>query len=150
MKNYQAKLSRTDWDMVIVDEAHKMSASIWGGEIKVTKRYRLGELLGSITRHFLLMTATPHNGKEEDFQMFLKLIDADRFEGRFREGVHEVDVSDILRRMVKENLYRFDGRLYFLNVVPTPSVIYFLRRNKLYTIMSPTTYAPNSTVPKIY
>ncbi len=109
----QQKLRRTDWDLVVVDEAHKMSASFWGGELKITKRYRLGELLSQLTRHFLLMTATPHNGKEEDFQMFLKLIDEDRFEGRFREGVHEVDVSDIMRRMVKENLRRFDGRPLF-------------------------------------
>jgi SNF2 family DNA or RNA helicase len=109
----KAKLGRTDWDLVIVDEAHKMSASFWGGEIKITQRYRLGELLGKIGRHLLLMTATPHNGKEEDFQMFLRLIDPDRFEGRFREGVHEVDVSDIMRRMVKENLRRFDGRPLF-------------------------------------
>ncbi len=109
----QAGLARTDWDLVVVDEAHKMSASFWSGELKVTKRYRLGELLGNVARHFLLMTATPHNGKEEDFQAFLKLLDPDRFEGRFREGVHEVDVSDIMRRMVKERLLRFDGRPLF-------------------------------------
>ena len=58
------------------------------------------QLLGELTRHFLLMTATPHNGKEEDFQLFLALLDADRFEGRFRDGVHQVDVSDLMRRMV--------------------------------------------------
>ncbi|MCA9955164.1 MAG: DUF3883 domain-containing protein [Anaerolineales bacterium] len=109
----QAKLSRTDWDLVIVDEAHKMSASLWGGEMKVTKRYRLGELLGSISRHFLLMTATPHNGKEEDFQMFLRLIDPDRFENRSKLHNEPVDVSDIMRRMVKEELRRFDGRPLF-------------------------------------
>ncbi len=109
----QAGLARTDWDLVVIDEAHKMSASFWGGELKITKRYRLGELLGRVARHLLLMTATPHNGKEEDFQAFLKLLDPDRFEGRFREGVHEVDVSDIMRRMVKERLLRFDGRPLF-------------------------------------
>jgi SNF2 family DNA or RNA helicase len=109
----QAKLSRSDWDLVIVDEAHKMSASFWGGEIKVTKRYRLGELLGSISRHFLLMTATPHNGKEEDFQMFLRLIDPDRFENRSKLHNEPVEVSDIMRRMVKEDLRRFDGRPLF-------------------------------------
>jgi SNF2 family DNA or RNA helicase len=109
----QAKHSRTDWDLVIVDEAHKMSASFWGGEMKVTKRYRLGELLGSISRHFLLMTATPHNGKEEDFQMFLRLIDPDRFENRSKLHYEPVDVSDIMRRMVKEELRRFDGRPLF-------------------------------------
>jgi superfamily II DNA or RNA helicase len=109
----QEKLRRSDWDLVIVDEAHKMSASFWGGELKVTRRYRLGQLLGSVSRHLLLMTATPHNGKEEDFQLFLALLDPDRFEGRFREGVHQVDVTDIMRRMVKERLLRFDGRRLF-------------------------------------
>ena len=59
------------------------------------------------------MTATPHNGKEEDFQLFMALLDGDRFEGRFRDGVHEVDVSDIMRRMVKEKLLKFDGRPLF-------------------------------------
>ncbi len=109
----QAKLERTDWDLVIVDEAHKMSATFSGGEIRETKRYKLGKLLGRIARHLLLMTATPHNGKEEDFQLFLALLDADRFEGRFRDGVHVVDVSDLMRRMVKERLLRFDGTPLF-------------------------------------
>jgi hypothetical protein len=54
-----------------------------------------------------------NNGKEEDFQLFLALLDPDRFEGRFREGTHEVDISDIMRRMIKEDLYRFDGRPLF-------------------------------------
>lgn len=108
-----AKLERSDWDLIIVDEAHKMSAHFWGGDVEESKRYRLGKLLGQITRHFLLMTATPHNGKEEDFQLFLKLLDADRFEGRFRDGAHEVDISDLIRRMIKEDLFRFDGRKLF-------------------------------------
>lgn len=109
----QMYLQQTDWDLVVCDEAHKMSASFFGGDLKETKRYRLGKLLGEITRHFLLMTATPHNGKEEDFQLFLALLDQDRFEGRFRDGVHEVDVSDLMRRMVKEKLLKFDGKPLF-------------------------------------
>jgi hypothetical protein len=63
------------------DEAHKMSASFFGGEIKETNRYKPRKLLSRVSRHFLLMTATPHNGKEEDFQLFMALIDGDRFEG---------------------------------------------------------------------
>lgn len=109
----QSRLQQTDWDLVVCDEAHKMSASFFGGDLKETKRYRLGKLLGELTRHFLLMTATPHNGKEEDFQLFLALLDADRFEGRFRDGVHQVDVSDLMRRMVKERLLKFDGKPLF-------------------------------------
>ncbi len=101
------------WDLIICDEAYKMSATFFGGEIRYTKRYRLGQPLSTLTRHFLLMTATPHNGKEEDFQLFLALLDGDRFEGCFRDGVHAVDVSDLMRRMVKENLLKFDGAPLF-------------------------------------
>lgn len=109
----QAKLAQTDWDLVICDEAHKMSASFFGGEIRETKRYKLGKLLSSLTRHFLLMSATPHNGKEEDFQLFMALLDGDRFEGRFRDGVHVSDTSDLMRRLVKEDLLKFDGKPLF-------------------------------------
>lgn len=114
-EDVQAKLSALDcrYDLVVCDEAHKMSATFFGGEIKYTKRYRIGQLLSGLTRHFLLMTATPHNGKEEDFQLFLALLDGDRFEGRFRDGVHQVEVSDLMRRMVKEGLLKFDGRPLF-------------------------------------
>ena len=101
------------WDLVICDEAHKMSASFFGGEVRYTKRYHLGQLLSTRTRNFLLLTATPHNGKEEDFQLFMALLDPDRFEGSFRDGVHTADVSDLMRRMVKENLYKFDATPLF-------------------------------------
>jgi hypothetical protein len=98
---------------VICDEAHKMSASFFGGEVKETKRYKLAKLLGAHCRHFLLLTATPHNGKEEDFQLFMALLDADRFAGRFRDGVHQTDTSDLMRRLVKEKLLKFDGTPLF-------------------------------------
>ena len=87
------RLGQTDWDLVVVDEAHRLSAHFFGAEVKKTKKYVLGETLGAVARHFLLMTATPHAGKEEDFQLFLALLDADRFEGRFRDGVHTIDPS---------------------------------------------------------
>ena len=114
-EDVQNKLSAPDcrYDLVVCDEAHKLSATFFGGEVKYTKRYRLGQLLSGLTRHFLLMTATPHNGKEEDFQLFMALLDGDRFEGKFRDGVHQVEVSDLMRRMVKENLLKFDGRPLF-------------------------------------
>ena len=105
--------SGAGWDLVVFDEAHKLSARFFGGRISYSRRYRLGQLLSGLTRHFLLMTATPHNGKEEDFQLFLALLDRDRFEGRFRHGVHKADISDVMRRVVKERLLTFDGKPLF-------------------------------------
>lgn len=107
-----AKVQVSDWDLVIVDEAHKMSAHQYGNELTKTKRFLLGEVLRERARHLLLLTATPHNGKNEDFLAFMTLIDPERFAGRLRDG--EVpDVSDVMRRLVKENLTTFDGRRLF-------------------------------------
>lgn len=108
-----ARLAACEWDLVVVDEAHRMSAHYEGDEVRETRRYRLGRLLSERTRHLLLMTATPHAGKVEDFQLFLALLDADRFEGRRRSASAEIDTSDLMRRMVKERLLRFDGRPLF-------------------------------------
>lgn len=113
-EDLQEKLaSSTEWDLIICDEAHRMSATFFGGEVKYTKRYQLGQQLGQVCRHLLLMSATPHNGKEEDFQLFMALLDGDRFEGRFRDGVHLADTSDMMRRLTKEELLKFDGRPLF-------------------------------------
>ena len=106
------RLKATDWDLIVCDEAHKMAATIFGDDEKRTKRYNLGMLLSSITRHFLLLSATPHNGKDKDFQLFMKLLDNDRFEGVSRiKG--KIDTSDIMRRLVKEQLLTFEGKPLF-------------------------------------
>jgi len=109
----QIKLCASSWDLVIFDEAHKLAAHFFGQEVKRTRRFNFAEKLSGATRHLLLMTATPHNGKEEDFQLFLSLLDGDRFYGKFRDGVHKVDPSDLMRRMVKEELVKFDGTPLF-------------------------------------
>lgn len=129
----QQKLEMSRWDLVVCDEAHKMSATNFGGEAKYTKRYRLGQLLGDITENLLLLTATPHNGKPADFRYFMALIDKDRFAGanRVKNPISRrgqaaasqaaipdlrddgMDVSDVMRRLVKEELLKFDGRPLF-------------------------------------
>lgn len=107
------ELEQTEWDLVVVDEAHRMGAHYFGGKLEKTKRFLLGELLGRIARHLLLMTATPHSGKEEDFQLFLTLLDRDRFEGKHAEGAHRSDTEGLMRRMVKEDLLTFEGKKLF-------------------------------------
>lgn len=109
----QDKLCGAGWDLVVFDEAHKLAAHFFGSKLEKTSRFKFAEKLGAQTRHLLLMTATPHNGKEEDFQLFLSLLDSDRFYGKFRDGVHKVDCSDLIRRMVKEKLVKFDGTPLF-------------------------------------
>lgn len=129
----QQKLEMSRWDLVVCDEAHKMSATNFGGEPKYTKRYRLGQLLGEITENLLLLTATPHNGKPADFRYFMALVDKDRFAGgnrvknptarrsssdyaNVRQALpvsSDADVSDVMRRLVKEELLKFDGRPLF-------------------------------------
>ncbi len=102
-----------EFDLIVCDEAHRMSASRFGDEVKYTQRHQLGQLLGTRCRHFLLLSATPHNGKDDDFQLFMSLLDGDRFEGRIREGTRQVDVSDLMRRLTKEELRKFDGTPLF-------------------------------------
>ncbi|TQE99806.1 MAG: DUF3883 domain-containing protein [Spiribacter salinus] len=101
------------WDLAIFDEAHKLSAHYFGNDLKTTARFRFATRLGAHTRHLLLMTATPHNGKDEDFQLFLSLLDSDRFYGKSRDASHKIDASDLMRRMVKEELVKFDGTPLF-------------------------------------
>lgn len=109
----QSKILAAGWDLVVFDEAHKLAAHYYGQKLEKTGRFRFGERIGRETRHLLLMTATPHNGKEEDFHLFLSLLDSDRFYGKFRDGVHKVDATDLMRRMVKEELVKFDGTPLF-------------------------------------
>ncbi len=143
-EEHQEKVCLAGWDLVVFDEAHKLSAHFYGQKLERTKRYALAERLGARTRHLLLMTATPHNGKEEDFQLFLSLLDSDRFYGKFRDGVHKVDSSDVMRRMVKEEIVKFDGtplfperRAYTVNYIlsPAESALYELVTNYVKTEM---------------
>jgi superfamily II DNA or RNA helicase len=108
-----AQLDDTEFDLVVVDEAHRMSAHYFGGKLERSKRFQVGEKLGRRTRHLLLMTATPHAGKEEDFQLFMSLLDRDRFEGRLTKGLHRADTDGLMSRMVKEDLLTFEGKPLF-------------------------------------
>ena|GEM_PF-817889 len=90
-----------------------MSAHYYGTELKRSKRFLLGEELGRVARHTLLMTATPHAGKPDDFQLFLSLLDQDRFAGKAPRAGGPVDTTDVMRRMVKESLLTFEGKPLF-------------------------------------
>ncbi len=104
-----SNISSSSWDLIIIDEAHKMTASYLKNNIKETKRYKLGKLLSNTSRNLLLLTATPHNGKSDEFNLFLNLLDRNRFIGKHRTGVHTFKITDMFRRKVKEQLVDMDG-----------------------------------------
>ena len=114
-KFVQEKLDESDWDLVIVDEAHRMSAQQGGfmGDSKRTKRFTLGQRLSKRATHLLLMTATPHAGSDENFHLFLSLLDEDVFAGNFRAGQTKANLESLMLRRVKENLVDIDGAKLF-------------------------------------
>jgi superfamily II DNA or RNA helicase len=105
IEDARESLLRSRWDLVIVDEAHKMSAP---GEDRKTYAYRLGEALSRMTDHYLLMTATPHKGDQDHFRRFLALLDADVYGSikSLQHAMHEHEAPFYLRR-TKEALVSF-------------------------------------------
>ena len=110
-------LEQATWDIVIFDEAHKLSAYRYGaaGKIDKTKRYRLAEELAERTKHLLLMTATPHKGDPENFRLLLSLLDDKAFASQAGvESALKQDRSPYFLRRTKEGMKHFDGRPLFL------------------------------------
>ena len=114
----KATLPSARWDLVIVDEAHKMSAYAYETKkrtkIDKTKRYQVGEVLSEQTEHMLFLTATPHKGDEENFRLFLDLLRPGFFanEEMLKESVEEGENPLFIRRL-KEDMMKFDGEPIF-------------------------------------
>ncbi len=108
-------LAAVHWDLVIVDEAHKMAAYRYGNKVTKTKRYRLGELLSRNSTHLLFLTATPHRGDPENFRLFLDLLQPGAFATTdiLEESIRRGDNPLFIRRL-KEDLKDFEGRPLFL------------------------------------
>lgn len=120
-----SSLSAVTFDLVIVDEAHKMSAyastkkraGLAGVPLKVSKskRYRLGEVLSRISEHLLFLTATPHRGDPENFRLFLDLLQPGFFATAemLQKAARDRDNPLFIRRL-KEDLKDFDGKPLFV------------------------------------
>jgi superfamily II DNA or RNA helicase len=109
-----ATLSEVHWDLVVVDEAHKMAAYRYGEKTTRTERYRLGELLSRTSNFLLFLTATPHRGDPENFRLFLDLLQPGFFANSdlLNESVKNADNPLFLRRL-KEDLRDFEGQPLF-------------------------------------
>lgn len=101
-------LRQVNWDLIIVDEAHRMS---WSPPARKTARYALGELLRDTSDHILLLTATPHKGDPVNFSLFLQLLDADVYADvrSIREAMDRRQAPFYLRR-TKEAMVYFPER----------------------------------------
>ena len=131
-------LAGVKFDMVVVDEAHKMSAYSYGRTTSKTKRYHLGEVLSVSSKHMLFLTATPHKGDAQNFRLLLDLLEPGFFSkaGMIEESVGEKNNPIFLRR-VKEDMINFDGTPMFVpRTVHTPDVPLSDTEKSLYENMS--------------
>ena len=108
-------LSASHFDLIIVDEAHKMSAYRYGDKLDKTDRYQLGETLSRSTEHLLFLTATPHKGDAENFRLFLDLLEPGFFatSEMLQQSIKDKDNPLFIRR-IKEDLKDFEGKPLFL------------------------------------
>src|SRR4030042_1206289 len=108
-------ITASRFDLIVVDEAHKMSATRWGDKLDKTDRYQLGESLSKSTEHLLFLTATPHRGDPENFRLFLDLLEPGFFATNemLQESIRNKDNPLFIRR-VKEDLKDFEGKPLFL------------------------------------
>ena len=126
------------FDLIIVDEAHKMSAYSYGSSTAKTKRYKLGEMLSAMSRHILFLTATPHKGDTQNFRLLLDLLEPGYFatDAMMDESIKNQDNPLFLRR-TKEDMKDFDGRpLFAPRSVETPDVQLSRPEKSLYNAMS--------------
>lgn len=103
-----------DWDLVVVDEAHKMAAYQYGKKTTKTGRYKLGEVNSKTSEHLLFLTATPHKGDPESFRLLLDLLEPGFFAktGMINDAKKNNDNPLFIRR-IKEDLKDFDGKPIF-------------------------------------
>ena len=100
----------TRWDLVIVDEAHKMAAYRYGRKVNKTARYEFGEFIREHTDHLLFLTATPHKGDPDNFALLLQLLDRDLYAtGEILAEAGSLDENRIMIRRLKEDMTKFDG-----------------------------------------
>ena len=95
-----------DFDMVIIDEAHKM-----GGSTSTVSRFKMAEVLCNAVPNLLLLSATPHRGKSDHFRRVLQLMDADAFSGEGMPTIEEI--QPYVMRSEKRYAVDYDGKKLF-------------------------------------
>ncbi|MDI6786415.1 MAG: helicase-related protein [bacterium] len=131
-------ISASQFDLTIIDEAHKMSAYHYGNKTEKTSRYKLGEVLSQRSEHLLFLTATPHKGDPENFRLFLDLLEPGFFATKemIAESIKSKDNQLFIRR-IKEDLKDFEGKPLFLSrYITTPNFELDIKEKELYNKLS--------------
>ncbi|MFZ4474905.1 MAG: helicase-related protein [Saprospiraceae bacterium] len=103
------------WDLIVFDEAHKLSAYDYGKKQYLSLRYKAAQSLSQQCEHLLLLTATPHRGRTDTFKMLLQLLDEDIFatdelaSARVKEFEHN-GINKFFIRRLKEDMRDWDGK----------------------------------------
>ena len=71
--------SNSNWDLIVFDECHKLSAYDYGEKQYLSQRYKAAQTLSQQCEHILLLTATPHRGRSDTFKKLLQILDEDIF-----------------------------------------------------------------------
>lgn len=113
-------VAKSTWDLVIFDEAHKLSAYEYGEKIYKSKRYEAAHILAQQCEHLLLLTATPHRGRKDTFKRLLQLLDDDIFATAdlATERVRELSMNGANKffiRRLKEDMKDWDGNALYKN-----------------------------------
>ena len=107
-------IEKNIWDLVIFDEAHKLSAYEYGEKIYKSKRYEVAHIISKQCEHLLLLTATPHRGRKDTFKRLMQLLDEDIFatDDLATERVRELSLNGVNKffiRRLKEDMKDWNG-----------------------------------------
>lgn len=131
-------LSKTTWDMVIFDEAHKLSAYEYGEKLYKSRRYEAAHILSKQSENVLLLTATPHRGRKDTFKRLMQLLDEDIFATAdlTTERIKELSqngANKFFIRRLKEDMKDWDGKpLYKKRFTKTTSYNLTFEEKRLY------------------
>jgi SNF2 family DNA or RNA helicase len=108
----------SDWDLIVFDESHKLSAYEYGTKVYRSQRYEAAYKLSKQCEHILLLTATPHRGRKDTFKMLLQILDEDIFatEDIAATRIKELETGGINKffiRRLKEDMKDWNGKPLF-------------------------------------
>lgn len=108
-------LSNIKWDMLVIDEAHRLTVHPKGGRVEYTLNYKMAEKLAQVIPNVVLLTATPHSGIRVDFAYRLRLLDLGLFEepDEVTEERLQTATQRLMIRRTKEEVRSIDGKPLF-------------------------------------